>query len=244
MRSASQRQLLRAALRRAAASPVTGRCGDGDEPAPELGVLGEGGAAIAGGVEPAHERAVDLLRERLESGLATGQRNRLSQVAAPFGGGRELLEHRDETVAVFLLRLVRPVIVEPGRNGPSRSASASAACPATRRRSASRTSTQVWGARPTRSRVATSASSPSARRNTQSALRRLARALSSRTLARRRTRRSFAVGGPAGGRASSGAPAAVRAEAAVLRRRCRRRCRRSVGVAASSKRNPRALTVP
>ena len=34
-----------------------------------------------------------------------------------FGGGGELLEHRDETVAVLLLRFVRPLVVEPGEEG-------------------------------------------------------------------------------------------------------------------------------
>ena len=81
-------------------------------------VLGEGGAAIAGGVEPAHERAMNLLRQRLECGLPTGQRNRLPQLAVPCGGGRQLLEQRDEAVAVLVLRLERPFVVEPGKEWP------------------------------------------------------------------------------------------------------------------------------
>ena len=89
----------------------------GDEAAAELGVLGERGAAVAGCVQPAHQRAVDLLRERLERGLTPRQRDRAAQIAVPCGGRRQLLEQRDETFAVLVLCLERPLLVETGEEG-------------------------------------------------------------------------------------------------------------------------------
>ena len=43
--------------------------------------------------------------------------DRSAQVAVPCGGGGELLEQRDEAVAVLVLRLERPLVVEPGKEG-------------------------------------------------------------------------------------------------------------------------------
>ena len=153
-----------------------------DETAAELRVLGECGAPVAGRVEPAHQRAVDLLGERLERRLTSRQRDGAAQVAVPGGGRGDLFEQRDDDV-----RDARPAPRAPtplrgrGGRGRRRARAPRSSRPSLRRRSASRTSTHVSGARPTRSRVATSASSPSERRRAQSALRRLARALSSRT---------------------------------------------------------------
>ena len=108
---------------------------------------------------------------------ATARRRSPSRAAAR----GELLEQRDDTVAMLVLRLERPLVVEAGQERAIAQRERLLGRPSARRRSASSTSTQVSGASPTRSRVATSASSPSARRRAQSALRRLARALSSST---------------------------------------------------------------
>ena len=83
-----------------------------DEAAPELGVLGERGAPVPGRVEPAHQRSVDLLRERLERSLAPGERHGSAQIARLDGRRRERLEQRDDALAMVVLRLERPLVAE------------------------------------------------------------------------------------------------------------------------------------
>ena len=97
-----------------------------------------------------------------------------------------VFEQRDEALAVLVARLEHPLVVEAGQERALAERERLLERPSARRRSASRTSTHVSGASPTRSRVATSASSPSERRSAQSALRRLARALSSSTSGQKR----------------------------------------------------------
>ena len=82
------------------------------EPAAKLGVLGERGTPVAGGVEPAHQCAVDLLGERLERRLPPRQGDGAAQVSLPRGRCGKLLEQRHEALAVLVLRGQRPFLVE------------------------------------------------------------------------------------------------------------------------------------